>query len=257
MSEGWIRFYRQITNSKIWQRPDYMRVFMFLLLEAHYDLKPEKIHGIEVKRGQTIKSLSKIQEGTIWQENNKIKMLDTPRISKILKWLEQEQMISKMATGLATLVSITNYESYQPLATGLATDWQQTGNHTERKEERKNINLLRKLIDDQKISEDFLPVFEMWFKYKKDRKESYKNETSINTFCKKLIKMSDSSVETATEIIEQSIGNNWAGIFPLKDDKGVCINGSNERSSSKEFITLENSRFAKRAREIEARESNV
>lgn len=34
---------------------------------------------------------------------------------------------------------------------------------------------------------------------------------------KKLIKLSDNNPKVATEIVEQSLANNWAGLFKLKD----------------------------------------
>ena len=54
--------------------------------------------------------------------------------------------------------------------------------------------------------------------YKKEKKQEYKGQTSINTFCKKLIEYSNGDAIIAEAIIEQSIANNWAGIFELKNN---------------------------------------
>lgn len=137
--DGYVKSYRKTLLSKVWQRPDYWRVFEYLVWEAHHDKKPYMKCGIEIKRGQTLKSLTKIQEGTMYQENNKIKLIDTSRIRKILIWLEQEQMISRIGTGLATLITIVNYDLYQPLDTGLDTSWTQAG-HNNKNERMKEIN---------------------------------------------------------------------------------------------------------------------
>jgi len=66
-----------------------------------------------------------------------------------------------------------------------------------------------------------------WLKYKKERKETYKSETSINSFFNKLVKLSNNNPTIAAEIIEQSIANNWAGIFEIKNK----VNASNGRDS--------------------------
>ena len=63
---------------------------------------------------------------------------------------------------------------------------------------------------------DFTEACNRWLKYKSDRKEKYVSDDSIQTFVKKLIKLSDNNPVKANLIIEQSIANNWAGIFELK-----------------------------------------
>lgn len=66
------------------------------------------------------------------------------------------------------------------------------------------------------LQKDFIPIVEKWLLYKKEKKQEYKGQTSINTFCKKLIEYSNGEPIIAEAIIEQSIANNWAGIFELK-----------------------------------------
>jgi hypothetical protein len=66
------------------------------------------------------------------------------------------------------------------------------------------------------LQKDFIPIVEKWLMYKKEKKQEYKGQTSINTFCKKLIEYSNGDAIIAEAIIEQSIANNWAGIFELK-----------------------------------------
>lgn len=70
--------------------------------------------------------------------------------------------------------------------------------------------------DKEYIHPDFLESFEKWMTYKIERKESYKSESSKKLFYDKLIKLSNSNPITAKDIIEQSIANNWAGIFEIK-----------------------------------------
>ena len=67
---------------------------------------------------------------------------------------------------------------------------------------------------------DFTQACNRWLKYKSDRKEKYVSVDSVQTFVKKLIKLSDSNPIKANLIIEQSMANNWAGIFPIKAHVG-------------------------------------
>jgi len=80
------------------------------------------------------------------------------------------------------------------------------------------INPKSKVIDLSFLQKDFIPIVEKWLLYKKEKKQEYKGQTSINTFCKKLIEYSNGDAIIAEAIIEQSIANNWAGIFELKNN---------------------------------------
>ncbi len=70
-------------------------------------------------------------------------------------------------------------------------------------------------------------LFARWLKYKKDRGDSYKSEDSLKMALEKLKKMSGSDISVATEIVENSIANNWQGLFPLKN---IYNNGINRNS---------------------------
>lgn len=84
------------------------------------------------------------------------------------------------------------------------------------------LSLNNKNNIDFECLENFIPILETWFKYKSERKEKYKTNSSKEQFYKNLLKLSNSNFETAEKIINQSIGNNWAGIFELKILKNNC-----------------------------------
>lgn len=84
-----------------------------------------------------------------------------------------------------------------------------------KEEERRKREEQNKLRDF--IAIEFLESFETWMSYKKARKESYKSIQSEKAFYDKLLKFSNNNPLTAKKIIEQSMANNWAGIFELKE----------------------------------------
>jgi len=88
-----------------------------------------------------------------------------------------------------------------------------------------NDNDKDKYKNKEYINLEFLEVFNKWMKYKSDRKESYKSEISKKSFYNSLLKLSNNNPMLANEIIEQSISNNWAGIFELKN-KLTTSNGN-------------------------------
>jgi hypothetical protein len=66
------------------------------------------------------------------------------------------------------------------------------------------------------FNQEYYDVFYQWLKYKRSRGESYKEGKSINLAYKKLIRLSNNDHSTALLIVEQSMENNWAGLFELK-----------------------------------------
>lgn len=94
-------------------------------------------------------------------------------------------------------------------------------NKSGRKKDKKEIDLT-----DLSFKDGYREIVERWLKYKASRKEKYKSIDSVETFYKKLLEYSNGLPELATKIIEQSISNNWAGIFELKPKSNPNNNNS-------------------------------
>lgn len=98
------------------------------------------------------------------------------------------------------------------------------GTHnTQRKEkERKEKEIKEKNVaksgafDLDFIKPDFNDSFSKWIQYKKERGQNYKSQTSLESAYKLLLKCSNEDPKKAAEVVEQSIGNNWAGLFEWK-----------------------------------------
>lgn len=54
-----------------------------------------------------------------------------------------------------------------------------------------------------------------WLEYKRTRRESYHSELGVKKCLTMLRNLSDNDVVTAAAIIDRSVANNWAGLFPL------------------------------------------
>jgi len=83
-----------------------------------------------------------------------------------------------------------------------------------KKEEKKKFS-----FDFSNFDENFIEHVNSWLDYKKERKEPYKSQKGLNAFYNKLIDYSKNDPDTAKKIIEQSMANNWAGIFELKESQ--------------------------------------
>lgn len=89
----------------------------------------------------------------------------------------------------------------------------------------------------QELDGEYQEIVREWLSYKRERKETYKTVRSMQAFVAKLTKLSNGNPKIAREIINQSIANNWAGIFQLKIDQRNDDNKSHSnRPSSTVFI---------------------
>jgi hypothetical protein len=67
------------------------------------------------------------------------------------------------------------------------------------------------------VTPEWLPLFTEWVNYKKSRNEMYKTQDSLKACYRNLLKLSNSDLNKGREVIDQATGNNWAGLFPLKE----------------------------------------
>ena len=65
------------------------------------------------------------------------------------------------------------------------------------------------------IDDNMKPIVDDWLRYKREKKQTYK-PTGFKSFCKRLVELSGNDPVKARAIIENSMSNNWAGIFELK-----------------------------------------
>lgn len=107
------------------------------------------------------------------------------------------------------------------------------------KDKDKNKNLIKENIsfsDDAKTNE----AIARWLAYKKERGQTYK-PTGLKAFITRLGNLSGGNGEVALKIVEQSMANNYSGIFPLNcnrlvtktPDMGVVLQDSNNKDYSK------------------------
>ena len=70
------------------------------------------------------------------------------------------------------------------------------------------------------IAPEMQEIVDTWMQYKKEKGQSYK-PTGFKTFYKNLCELSGNNPQVAMAIIEQSMRNNYAGIFPLKNNNNI------------------------------------
>ena len=93
-------------------------------------------------------------------------------------------------------------------------------------------------IDFSFIENDFKKVVFEWLEYKAKKGQKYKDEKSLKLLYKKIINLSNGNPETANAIVEQSMANNWSGLFPLKDSNYGTNQQSNPQASPNDVELL-------------------
>jgi len=110
--KGWIKLHRKIIENEIWHDVTTFRLFLLLLLKAaHKD--GIKINGIELKRGQYLRSYSKLADDLEFKEKRGLKKVSKSTILRSVKKLIEEGMIIVNETDYGTLFTIVKYEEYQ------------------------------------------------------------------------------------------------------------------------------------------------
>lgn len=93
-------------------------------------------------------------------------------------------------------------------------------------------------LDMSIVAPQMLEPVETWLAYKKEKAQSYK-PTGFKTFYKNLCALSGNNPQVAMAIIEQSMRNNYAGIFPLRNNNNNINNYGRETITDKIRRTVE------------------
>ena len=230
-------FYSWVFNNPDKIRPTHISLYLFLLnqnnrsnwvewFKCPYDLA---MQGACIgNNGTYYKCLDDLKAWNLIDYQKGINNFKAPLV-KLFVLYENEQVTVPLSEQLSEQLSVQQ-TAQQPVQLSaqlpvhiykLITDNIETINN--RQDEflcliKNFINPKSKVIDLSFLQKDFIPIVEKWLLYKKEKKQEYKGQTSINTFCKKLIEYSNGDAIIAEAIIEQSIANNWAGIFELNNN---------------------------------------
>lgn len=110
--QGWIKLHRGILDHELWYDVTTFRLFLYLLLNATHKDGVKKA-GIELKRGQFIRSYRKIAQDLAYKEGRGVKEYSIKTISKCVKKLIDAGTITVEETKQGTLFTIVNYTKYQ------------------------------------------------------------------------------------------------------------------------------------------------
>jgi len=226
MSSGWIKVYRKIIEWQWYDDANTFRLFMHLLLKANS--KDAIWRGTPIKRGQLITSIAHLSEEL---------KLSTKKIRISIDKLKRTGEVASKRANNSTLIIICNYDNYQSIENERGQEIGQTkgkqraneGQQTRIKEEKNIRNI--KSFDLSFINEEFRDVFLEWLDYKKQSNDSYKVQKSVELAYNKLLALSENNLDNAKKIVENSMSNNYKGLFPLKQRYNIEEHGRHREVS--------------------------
>lgn len=106
MQQGYIRLYRCLMEKGWANKPEYVAVWVFLLMRGNYRETETLLDGkiVKLQPGQLVTSRRKISEETGVHES---------KIQRILSLFETEQQIEQLACPKYRVISIVNWQKYQ------------------------------------------------------------------------------------------------------------------------------------------------
>ncbi|MGM0409271.1 MAG: hypothetical protein ACQEQF_00810 [Bacillota bacterium] len=104
--KGWISLHRKIKKHWIWKREDYLKAWIYILLEVNHEPKKTVIGSelIKVNRGEKVTSLVKLSNELGWSRG---------KLNTFLNLLKEDEMITVNSTTKYTTIKVLNYNDYQ------------------------------------------------------------------------------------------------------------------------------------------------
>ena len=196
----------------IWDDPQKLKAWLDILMEANHAERKVNLGNeiIPCKRGQSINSI--LTWGKRWS-------WDRSKVRRFFNCLQNDHMIELKTTNRTTILTVSNYETYQ---NGKPSNEHQKNIKRTSNEHQTNINKELKELEELKEglpfqSNDFQQAWNDWIAYRKQLKKPV-TERAVSRHLKLLKKMSEPD---AIECIDLSISNGWTGLFELKQKNKI------------------------------------
>ena len=160
--------------------------------------------------------------------------LSTKRVYKALEELKTlgacETKRKQKGNKGGSVISICNYEFYKKTLSDTETKRKQKGN----KETTAKKAAKKTTYDYSFVEPNLQTPFEEWLKYKRAKNQMYKRQQDLVKCYNKLKEFSKGSTSKAMKIVEQSMANNWSGLFELKTSTPSTALKSSEMNYDKD-----------------------
>jgi len=214
--------------------PNVFSVFVYLLRNANY--ADCVWGGLTVKRGQLVTSIGSIAARV---------HLSIQQTRTAIETLISDGEIEKTATSKYTVITVINYDTYnnageqeQQTNNIQVTNKQQQDNKYNKdiKNNKKGVNIedyINSCGKTEFLCSEFLECWNEWQTFRSEIKKPL-TPTAIK---KQLQMLLGKNVATAIAMIEQSIRNQWQGIFELKEKHNGTTTGVQINKRGTQIVT--------------------
>jgi len=226
---GWMRLHRGIESHWIWEDPVKLKWWLGLLLMANWEEKKVLVGStiVVIKRGQLLASNKYLMDK--WG-------VCTHTVRNFLRLLEMDDMITQTAYPKYNIITICNYDKYQPIddlnadpntdhyndpnsdhSADPSADPNKEYNKQRSKEvEKRDTDVSQKKFSfknelialgvDEQVAND-------WIMVRKNKKLS-QTQTAFNHTKKNIETISSTHNLSANEIIRTAVERSWGGVEP-------------------------------------------
>ena len=216
--QGWIILHRAVQDHWIWKDSVKLKWWLDILFTVNYkDATKVLIRSsvYECKRGQCIMSLQN------WAMRWGVSK-DTAR--QFLRLLKNENMIDTENIIKTTRITVCNYETYQSCLHESRTKSVRNLATNERKVKKEelidfdnDIYLVTGIkIKNGSINEKIKPTYLQYLEMRCSIKKNFKSDVALSKNYERLRTLAGKDIPTAIEILDQSIANQYQGIFKIK-----------------------------------------
>jgi hypothetical protein len=219
-SGTWFAIDRKIFSSDLWfSSPWKLKIFIYLLGHANHE--SNNFMGIELNRGELIRSYRTIAKDCGYKIGYRLKQPSLDTVRRICEELTKELRIQQRTVHQGTIFTIINYNELQPVSKQRIERRTVKQSYSDRTATVQDNNK-EELIKNKNIGGNGIPDWipaEIWadFKEFRIRKKAPLTARAIKGIVTKLesLRLSGNDPES---VLEQSIVNGWAGVFEIKKD---------------------------------------
>lgn len=225
MNNGYIKLYRQILdNPVVCKDSDHFAVWVYLLLNATHDNIDMLFNGkrITLKPGQLITGRKSI--------SSKLN-IDESKVRRIINLFKIDQQIDQQTSNKNSLITILKWSSYQ---NNDQQNEQQVTNNRPTSDQQVTTNKNDKNVKNDK-NKEYIGAFETFSNGQDELKKTLKEFEQMRIKAKKpmtekaktllvgKLEKLGNTTEEWIDLLNQSILNNWADIYPLKDKQNKRV----------------------------------
>ena len=220
--QGWIQLHRKLLDNPIFKNYKLLQTFLYCLLRAQHK-DSEILIGqsvVEIKIGQLLTGRKAISAATGLSEQS---------VRSSLSLLEKLQILTIKPTTKYSIISISNWDSYQQ------PNQQTTNKQPTNNQQTTTCNNVNKVKNDNKeiIYSDWIDK-KSWDEFEQHRKD-IKKPLSKMARTKAMNSLEGLSTDQQQSCIDQTIQNRWTGLFPNKansfDQQKKEFDGMNHQSN--------------------------